>query len=231
LHLVTDENNENPHWNWDKNYNSAYLITGESPFQRYDKCFLTPFGETMPYISAWPWLEEQFLTLGAGGMSFDLDHGVEPQVIEVPCSEGSFTLATPICYEDTVAKLCRKSAYHQGRKRIDVFINLSNDGWFGDCDAVREQHTQIARFRCVENRVPMMRVVNTGSSSVIDSTGRIIGTIGEGRYGQARQSGYLLSSLPIDSRYTLYARIGDLWAWLCLALTVLVVVRSFLGKR
>ncbi len=231
LHLVTDENNENPRWDWTKNYNSAYLITGSQPYQRYDKCFLTPFGETMPYISAWPWLEQQFLAIGAGGMTFDLDQGTEPKVIEVPWSEGSFTLATPICYEDTVAELCRKSAYHNGRKRIDAFVNLSNDGWFGDYDTARAQHTQIARFRCVENRVPMMRVVNTGLSSAIDSVGRIIGTIGEGRYGQARQSGYLLSSLPLDSRQTLYARLGDFWGWLCMALTALVMVRSFLGTR
>ena len=46
-------------WVWDAHYNSAYLVLGRPPHQRYDKVFLTPFGETMPYISSWPWLQRQ----------------------------------------------------------------------------------------------------------------------------------------------------------------------------
>ena len=33
--------------------------------ERVDKILLTPFGETMPYISRWKWLETQLLDLGA----------------------------------------------------------------------------------------------------------------------------------------------------------------------
>jgi len=55
-------------WVWDAHYNSAYLVSSMAsmapPYPRYDKSFLTPFGETMPYISAWPWLESKLMAMG-----------------------------------------------------------------------------------------------------------------------------------------------------------------------
>ena len=64
----------------EQEYNSAYLLQGRPPYQRYDKAVLTPFGETMPYISAWPWLEEKLLALGAEGMQFNLDANPNVQI-------------------------------------------------------------------------------------------------------------------------------------------------------
>jgi apolipoprotein N-acyltransferase len=216
---------------WTAHFNSAYLVHGGPPYQRYDKHFLTPFGETMPYISAWPWLEQRLLDFGARGMTFDLDANPEIHLINVPARNGAdgvngFTIATPICFEDTMARVCRRMAYEGGRKRVDAIINLSNDGWFGSHDAGREQHVQIARFRCIENRVPMLRAANTGISVWIDSNGFVAGVIGSGRYGTGRVEGDLVAELQLDSRRTLYGRVGDVWAWLCLALTACITLRT-----
>ena len=151
------------------------LLQGDSPFQRYDKFFLTPFGETMPYISAWPWLERLLLKHWRGrNLSFELDSNPDINVLELqwqPDAGGVSVarLATPICFEDTVARLCRRMAYQNGGKRIDAFVNISNDGWFNSSVADRKLHAQIARFRCIENRVPMVRCVNTGMSIWVDS--------------------------------------------------------------
>lgn len=215
-------------WAWDEHYNSAYLVTGSPPFDRYDKCFLTPFGEVMPYISAWPWLEEKLLAIGARGMRFDLDAADEITRFELPWPRpGASTprpqavgFATPICFEDTVAHVCRRMIYEEGAKKADFFVGLSNDGWFGANDAGRAHHAQIARFRCIENRVPMIRSVNTGLSIAVDSAGRVTGAVGEGRSGTARQDGWLRSELGLDDRSTLYGRVGDAWGWACLAGTV-----------
>ena len=211
---------------WDYHYNSAYLVTGEPPYQRYDKMFLTPFGETMPYISAWPWLEQRLVALGAGGMTFDLDANPHPALIELSWKGEPITLATPICFEDTVADVCRSMVHEGGRKRPAVLVSLSNDGWFGDSDGGRARHAQIARFRCIQNRTPMVRVANTGFSIAIDSNGEVVGRIGPGRYGAARRSGYLAASLSLDGRRTLYSRIGDFWAWICPALTAVILAAS-----
>ncbi|MFM1823497.1 MAG: hypothetical protein RI967_1763, partial [Planctomycetota bacterium] len=64
---------------WDRQYNSAYLVGPDGPRGRTDKIFLTPFGETMPVISNWDWLEQALLDLGANGMTFDLDAAERPE--------------------------------------------------------------------------------------------------------------------------------------------------------
>ncbi|MCA9288075.1 MAG: hypothetical protein KDA05_05790 [Phycisphaerales bacterium] len=72
---------------WDREvdaiHNSVFSIEGGRVTGRYDKLHLTPFGEVMPYISNWAWLERQLLAIGASGMSFDLSPGAGPRVVSV----------------------------------------------------------------------------------------------------------------------------------------------------
>ena len=214
---------EGGRFEWDRHFNSVYALTPEGDRQRYDKVFLTPFGETMPYISKWPWLEQRLLDIGASGMRFDLEVGESLAPLRLESPGGAWWVATPICFEDTVPSVCLAMAFGpvagDGRgesasdgswgKRADLFVNLSNDGWFGASDAGRMQHAQIARFRCVECRLPMVRCVNTGLTVAIDSAGRLRGAaVGEG-YGQARTAGSLAALVTLDPRVPVYARLGD----------------------
>jgi apolipoprotein N-acyltransferase len=207
---------------WDRHYNSAYLIDGSPPYQRYDKYFLTPFGEVMPYIEHWPWLERRLLGLGARGMAFNLDAANELRTLRFEWDGRATGLATPICFEAVMASVNRRLVYQRGEKRADVLINLTNDGWFGWHDGGRVQHAQISRLRAIENRVPMVRAANTGMSVWIDSAGRLREAVGGDRaggwggYGIAQQAGTMLAEVTLDSRRTLYGRIGEVWGWLAL---------------
>jgi len=235
---------------WSRRYNSAYVLDPDGKRQRYDKVFLTPFGETMPYISSIPALEARLLDIGARGMRFDLDAGTETAPLRVVSPRGVWRVATPICFEDAVAWLCREMAFSpEGRaepaasegerslatrwgrrKRADLFINLTNDGWFGTSDATRIHHAQIARFRCIENRLAMVRCVNTGLTVAIDSSGRLTGAaIGDG-YGASRQAGSLASGVVLDPRIPVYAALGDLMGWLAAGATASLLGVSFLNR-
>lgn len=149
-----------------------------------------------------------------------------------PEGRGVFRFATPICFEDTDAALCRRMVYdpETGEKRVDALINLTTNGWFGHLPSdehpggglawrsVRYQHLQLASLRAIENRVPVVRAVNTGASAVIDSTGRIVAM---GRPGEAE---VVRAELVLDGRRTLYAIVGD-WPMRGLAgLTGLIVL-------
>jgi len=99
------------------------------------------------------------------------------------------------------------------KKRANVLINLSNDGYFGHSDA-HEQHLLIARMRAVENRRYLIRATNDGITAVIDPAGRVIKELPSYqalatyvRYGTVEET-------------TFYARHGDWFAWSCLLIGV-----------
>ncbi len=212
-------------WVWNQQFNSAYLVDPTGTQQRYDKVFLTPFGETMPYISNWAWLEEQLLALGARGMTFDLDASTELRTLVFHWgSSGEATkqveLACPICFEDTVAPVVRRLVYSaDGSKRAALIVTLSYDGWFGFSDAGRAQHALIARWRCIENRVPMVRVANTGISAAFTSEGAPVA----GASTAPRTAGGFATTTQLDSRETAFGRWGDVGSPIMLLATILLI--------
>jgi len=124
----------------------------------------------------------------------------------------------------------------EGRKRVDWLVNISNDGWFVRFknepvqvipSTELPQHAAICAFRAVENRLPIIRSVNTGISCLIESTGRIRdGYLAAGddfpRRTMARtaMAGWFLDRLPIDRRVSFYSRHGEWFANSCAALFV-----------
>ncbi len=205
---------------YDRRFNSVYLLQGgQTSRTRYDKVRLTPFGETMPYISNFPSLERALLDLGARGMRFDLDAGTADTAFELPrAGGGTFRAATPICFEVTVAPHVRRLvAGRDGVRRADVIINVTNDGWFGNFAPAREQHLQIARWRTLELATPMVRAANTGISCAIDATGRVreLGPVGAA--SPALTEGVVPTVVELPGELTMYARMGDVAGWASLA--------------
>jgi apolipoprotein N-acyltransferase len=209
-------------WAWDRQFNAAYLIDDGAVMDRYDKAYLTPFGERMPYISAWDWLEDQLLALGAAGMSFDMQAGDRPRNMAWPGTE--LRVATPICFEDTVSHVVRRMV--RDPSAAACIVNLSNDGWFGTSDAGRRHHELMARWRCIECRLPMVRVANTGESSWIDSCGRVVERLAP------QSAGTLMATPQLDGRDTLVMAAGDILPAMSLVLMCVLAVpvqRRWLG--
>jgi apolipoprotein N-acyltransferase len=72
----------------------------------------------------------------------------------------------------------------------------------------------ICVFRAVENRVPVIRSVNTGISCYIDSLGRIYndyiaGTVAKEAADRAGQRGWFLDQVLIDKRLTFFSQTGQ----------------------
>ncbi len=145
-----------------------------------------------------------------------------------------------ICYEDTVPYIARTFALDdRGHKRIDWLVNISNDGWFvrfkKDPERVipsteLPQHAAICAFRAVENRVPILRSVNTGISCLIESTGRIRDGYLAASDGfpikamdRTGLTGWFSDKMPIDTRVTFYSRHGEWFANGCSVILVAIV--------
>ncbi len=213
----------------DARYNSVYLyVAGVQSQQRYDKVRLTPFGETMPYIASIPGLQQKLLDLGAKGMQFDLSEGQRDVEFVVPLAatpDRPLRCVSPICFEITVGPYSRHMVYGSwpgGKRRADLIVNVTNDGWFGTFDSTRAQHLQIARWRAIELATPIIRSANTGISASIDARGQFIDSL------PPREEGILLATFPRPIKSSLYGIVGDIVPWSTLLATLLL---SFLPRK
>jgi len=207
----------------DREFNSVFVIDrGEVSGDRYDKAHLTPFGEVMPYISRWGWLERRLLALGAEGMTFGLTAGTKVTPLGVSLGEGrEIRVATPICFEATVAGVCRRMVYGGGGggaggvRGADLIAAVTNDGWFHWQNSGRRMHLLVSRWRCAELGVPMARAANTGISALVDGQGRVVAMGVEGG-GMTDVEGVLVGDLALPgARGTIYGRVGDVVGKVC----------------
>jgi len=205
---------------WDSQFNSAYLVDADGLRGRTDKIYLTPFGETMPIISNWDWLEAQLLALGADGMTFDLDDADAPVSFGVRSATGESRIAVPICFEITQPWVARRIVFPDGARAAGIAVNLSNDGWFAGSHAGRRQHLQVAQLRAIELGTPVVRCVNTGMSAEIDARGRVVRALAPEEAGA-----FVASPLPGEDR-PLAVLVGDGVAITALVLAVLGLFRS-----
>jgi apolipoprotein N-acyltransferase len=131
-------------------------------------------------------------------------------------------------------------------KRIDWLVNISNDGWFVRFSNDRVlpstelvQHTAICAFRAVENRLAIIRSVNTGISCMIDTLGRIrdgyqAGNLPQKAFERQGVGGWFADTVPIDSRITFFSKHGqwlDLSCQLCVAGIIIAQLAERFMKR
>ncbi len=208
-------------------YNSAFVFRpdGSTPF-RYDKVHTVYFGETVPFrFGRFRFLYIWFNNLSpfGGDVEYSINRGSEFKVFEIqvpPESGRSYRFGIPICYEDVIPYVSRRFVIGpDGRKRVDFLLNISNDGWFLHSNEL-PQHLASCVFRAVENRVGIARAVNTGISGFIDADGRIHHLVTNvlGRSHGPGITGYQVAPVEIDSRTSLYSRIGDVFALTCCVL-------------
>lgn len=193
-----------------REFNSVHLIhEGRVDPRRYDKVRLMPFGETIPGLWRWPALQNWFVGLGARGMSFSLSRGSSATAWSI----GGRSVAAPICFEAAYGSSCRWLAYGpDGRRRVDLLVNVSNDGWFYGVPWGRGSFVTACRWRSIELGVPMIRAANTGLSVMIDSWGRLIPATASPAEAERGAEGVLVWKFrwaEVSAGDTLYGRTGD----------------------
>lgn len=206
-------------------YNTAFLYepNGQQNPIRYDKIHLVPFGEYIPFRETLPWLYRVFQRLSPYDYDYNLTAGRRWTRFQIEKEDQRYDFGVLICYEDTNPSLCRKMVLEKKENsKADFLVNISNDGWYvrykdGKVLPTVElaQRMAITVFRCVENRIAIIRSVNTGISGLIDPLGRIRNDYLEGnlppeavhRQGPDAQ-GWLVDRIVLDSRITFFTRYG-----------------------
>ena len=185
-------------------FNSSVMIeTGGVVSETYDKVHLVPFGEYIP-------LRIDVIRALAASSGYGFSSGERVRAIETPIGR----TVPLICYEVIFPGHSRGV---EGRQ--DLLLQITNDAWFGTFSGPY-QHLDQARFRAVEQGLPMIRAANTGVSAVIDARGEVVASLALG------EAGYLDVAVPAGLAPTFYARFGD-WP----AILVMIVALGGLFAR
>lgn len=149
-------NTNNNHY-FETEYNSIFLFGRDSKFREvYNKHVLIPFGESLPFGSFNPYFSKiitnvSFFARGKKFSIFKLDNQVNA--------------INAICYEILFSSFIKKYT-NSINDQYHFIINLTNDSWYGDT-AEPYQHRFLAHWRALEFNRPIVRVTNTGITSVL----------------------------------------------------------------
>lgn len=141
-----------------KIWNSIFIFNDGKVENYYDKHILVPFGEYIPFSKYLPFVKK--ITNG----NIDFSSGNMYNNIKIK----DINFNPIICYEIAFPNYVAKKS-----KKADIILNLTNDGWFG-ISSGPYQHLVASRFRAVENKIPVIRVSNSGITAYIDEYGRIV---------------------------------------------------------
>jgi apolipoprotein N-acyltransferase len=131
---------------------------------------------------------------------------------------GGGKLGVVICYEVIFPDLVRRFVANGA----EFMTTITNDAWFGASSAPY-QHFSMVVFRSVENRVPFVRAANTGISGSIDAYGRIR------KSTDIFVEDKVVEEIVLRDRTTIYTRYGDIFAYLCVIMTLLFFGKYFYG--
>jgi apolipoprotein N-acyltransferase len=178
---------------------------GKGPFLKDEAVLLDPTGNVV-----WTY-EKTHPAPGEQGL-FILGDGKVP-IVESPYGR----LANVICFDADYPGTVRQA----GQAGADLLLLLGDD-W----QSIDPSHTQEATFRAIENGFSEVREASNGLSMAVDYEGRVLSA--SDYFTTDRQ--VMVAYVPMHGVRTIYATIGDLFAWLSiiglLALTGLVIIQS-----
>ncbi|HLW84120.1 MAG TPA: apolipoprotein N-acyltransferase [Candidatus Sulfotelmatobacter sp.] len=188
-------------------FNSAALISPAGEWTaRYDKIHLVPFGEYLPFPKLLGFAAGLTKAVGEFGRGWSRQ----------PLVAGDERLGVFICYESVFPDEVRQFAGNGAQ----VFVNISNDGWYGDSGAW-SQHLNQTRMRAIENERWILSVANTGVTASIDPYGRIVVR------APRKERTTLLAPYALTSVTTFYSRHGDWFAILCAIISIAALFERF----
>ena len=197
----------------EKHYNAAFQLSPEGTTTAvYRKIHLVPFGEFVP-MADWLTFFPPLVQTLAGFAPFSPGDSV------VMLPVGPNNASTAICYEVVYPSLVRDAVLGGSQ----LLTTITNDAWYGHSSAPF-QHFAMASMRAIEHGRYLARAANTGISGVVDPYGRVV----------ARSALFEQVGLVTEARYltgrTLYTAIGDVIAYVALALVAAALITVGRGQ-
>jgi apolipoprotein N-acyltransferase len=170
----------------------VFAVEGGNTLLRsyYDKVKLVPFGEYTPFLRLARRIAPDAL------VSFS--DGYTPGVAAAPVTApGAPPLSPQICYEVVFPRFTPR-----GSERPGWIVNVTNDSWYKGTPGPFQLYNQ-ARYRAIEEGLPLARAASGGISALVDPFGRSIAAL------PAEADDVIDADLPAALRPPLYALWGD----------------------
>jgi len=152
-----DKSKEEDGHYYETEYNAAFLLNKDGSLNDvYYKQLLIPFGEGLPFGPLNPLLAKvikniSYFAKGERNTKFTLDN--------------QKTFITAICYEILFSPFIR-DFLNSLQEKPHFLINLTNDSWYGNTSEPY-QHQYLSHWRALEYQIPIVRMTNTGISSIL----------------------------------------------------------------
>ncbi|MFT3766526.1 MAG: apolipoprotein N-acyltransferase [Minicystis sp.] len=177
-----------------REFNTAIVAgAGGEVIGRYDKHFLLPFGEYIPFGDRFPAL----YSYSPHSSKLSPGESINPVTV------AGHPISIIICYEDLLPSFVNQAVRHG---KPELLVNMTVDTWFGDTIAPWE-HLGLAQLRAVEHRRYLVRATNSGVSAIVDATGRIT------RHGGMFAEEGFVGEVRFMAPTTVYEVIGDSPFW------------------
>ena len=194
--------------------NGCLVFNGDGVMDwAYSKVRLVPYGEVVPFRNAVEILPFPWGSLRCNRCRHVRSRPYNWQGVEAGLRRSASTTSSPYVSREEAARAART-----------CFVLVTNNSWYKLNNGVR-QHCDIDILRAIESRRPLARVSTTGWSHIVGADGRIIETTGVDGPGTISRWVALSS---IASPYTL---LGDLFAQLCLYVSVMLCIFAVAGRR
>lgn len=152
-----DRNTKAVHRNFQGEYNTIFHFDTFTNLKNvYHKMKLIPFGEGLPFGPF-----NQFLSKLVTNVSYF----AEGEKYTLFRTKNDTPFIAHICYEILFSWFTRDYLNAQ-KVQPEFIINLTNDSWYGDTNEPY-QHLYLAHWRALEFNIPIVRMTNTGITSVL----------------------------------------------------------------
>jgi len=187
--------------------NAAFVLSRAGAIEAtYEKRFLVPFAEYFP-LPQLDFLRRQF------GKVREFTPGTRQAPLPTVAGEAGIM----ICNEAMLGEYAIDRVEHGA----EWLVALANDSWVG-----RRQYADIAlamtQVRAVEVRRWLVRASTSGPSAIVDPAGRLVDRRDFGTQGFVR------GDVVPRRGLTIYARLGDAFAWGC---AVVALAAAVLGAK
>ncbi len=175
----------------------------------YFKRKLVPFGEYVPWrqllTAIVPVLDEINM----------LESDVLPgeDAVSIRAEALGVALGPIICFDSIYEEPVRQTVAAGG----EIITLSTNDSWFSDSAAIY-MHNNQAKFRAIENGRYLVRSANTGVSSIIAPSGRVLGQ------QEVLTTGMVVADVYARNVQTPYTQVGYLLVWLSFGMQGMLVI-------